>query len=309
MRLVFAGTPEVAVPSLRALLDSPQHEVVAVVTRPAGRAGRGRKQSVSPVQALATEAGLPVLSPQRAGDVDFLAQLREFQPDCCPVVAYGALLPVPALEIPRQGWVNLHFSLLPAWRGAAPVHAAILHSDDVTGASTFRIEEGLDTGPVYGMFTESIRPDDTAGTLLGRLAEAGAGLLLATMDGIEAGALRAEPQSSDGVSLAGKITVADAEVDWTKPGRHIDRLVRACTPAPGAWTTFRGERLKLGPVRLKGANDLASGQLRVEKNSVVVGTATSELELGQVQPPGRRMMPAADWARGVHLTEADRLGG
>jgi methionyl-tRNA formyltransferase len=308
MRLVFAGTPEVAVPSLRALLDS-RHEVVAVLTRPAARAGRGRKQTASPVEALAREAGLPVFSPQRPGEPEFLDQLRALRPDCCPVVAYGALLPRTALDVPTHGWVNLHFSLLPAWRGAAPVQAAILHGDDVTGASTFLIEEGMDTGPIYGVLTETIRPHDTSGALLTRLADAGAGLLVATMDGIEDGELRAEPQGSDGVSRAGKFTVADAAVDWAKPARHIDRLIRACTPAPGAWTTWRQERLKLGPVRLRGANELAPGRMRIEKNSVAVGTATVEVELGQVQPPGKRMMSAADWARGAHLSDEDTLGG
>ena len=179
--------------------------------------------------------------------------------DACPVVAYGALLPQRALDVPAHGWVNLHFSLLPAWRGAAPVQHAILHGDDVTGASTFLIEAGLDTGPVFGVVTEPIRPTDTSGDLLERLAVSGAGLLVATMDGIADGSLVPRPQPADGVSIAGKIGVADARVPWDAPARHVDRLVRACTPAPGAWTTFRGERLKLGPVRLRGANELAPG--------------------------------------------------
>ena len=307
MRLVFAGTPESAVPALRALLDS-SHDVVAVVTRPAARAGRGRRESVSPVAALAAEAGLRVLSPQRASEPEFLAELAALEPDVCPVVAYGALLPQSALEVPRIGWVNLHFSLLPAWRGAAPVQHAILHGDDITGASTFLIEAGLDTGPIFGVVTEEIRPTDTSGDLLERLAESGAGLLVATMDGLADGSLIAVPQALDGVSLAGKISVADAEVPWESPARHIDRLVRACTPAPGAWTTFRGERIKLGPVRLRGANDLGPGSLGVEKSSVAVGTASVEVELSTVQPPGKRPMPAADWARGVRIEAGERLG-
>jgi methionyl-tRNA formyltransferase len=317
---------------LRALLDSP-HEVVAVITRPSARAGRGRGERISPVAALAAEAGLPVLSPNRPGEPEFLAELAALEPDCCPVVAYGALLPPSALAVPPHGWVNLHFSLLPAWRGAAPVQAAILHGDDVTGASTFLIEQGLDTGPVFGVLTETIRPDDTAGTLLDRLAQAGTALLLATMDGLEAGALRPQPQSPDGVSLAGKITTADAEVAWNQPGRHIDRLIRACTPAPGAWTLFRGQRLKLGPVSVVEPPSvvepreevgvpplagepaetttprLAPGELRGEKNAVYVGTATAEVELGQVQPPGKKPMVAADWARGARLESGERLGG
>jgi methionyl-tRNA formyltransferase len=296
------------VPSLRALLDSSRHDVVAVVTRPPARAGRGRRESIQPVAELARDAGLPVLTPQRAGDTDFLAQLAELAPDCCPVVAYGALLPPSALAVPKHGWVNLHFSLLPAWRGAAPVQHAILHGDDVTGATTFLIEAGLDTGPVFGVVTETIRGDDTAGDLLERLALSGAGLLAATLDGIEDGSLIAVPQLPDGVSVAGKITVTDAKVDWTAPAQHIDRLVRACTPAPGAWTAFRGERLKLGPVRPQQVDTLAAGAVRVERNAVYAGTATADVELGTVQPPGKRPMAAADWARGTRPAEGDRLG-
>jgi methionyl-tRNA formyltransferase len=203
--------------------------------------------------------------------------------------------------------VTLHFSLLPAWRGAAPVQHALLRGDEVTGASTFLIEPGLDTGPVYGVVTETIRPDDTAGDLLERLAFSGAGLMTATMDGIEDGTVVAVAQSTEGVSIAPKLGVDDARVDWQAPGRHVDRSVRACTPAPGAWTTFRGERLKLGPVRLRGANDLPPGELRVGKTGVVVGTASIDVELGTVQPPGKRPMAAADWARGARIAEGDRF--
>lgn len=308
MRLAFAGTPATAVPTLRALLASPRHEVAAVITRPPAPAGRGRRVTGSPVAELATEAGVPVLTPHRPSDPDFLARLAALEIDCCPVVAYGALLPVAALAVPRHGWVNLHFSLLPVWRGAAPVQHAILRGDEVTGASTFLIESGLDTGPVYGVVTETIRPDDTAGTLLDRLAISGADLMVATMDGVADGTLVAVPQAADGMSLAPKITVEDARVDWTAPGRHIDRTIRACTPAPGAWTTFRGERLKLGPVRLCGANALAPGELRVERSAVSVGTSTIEVELGEVQPPGKRPMPAPDWARGARIESGERLG-
>ncbi len=307
MRLAFAGTPEAAVPALRALLGSPRHEVVAVITRPPARAGRGRQEQASPVEALAREAGIEVLSPQRPREPEFLAALSELAVDCCPVVAYGALLPQAALDVPRLGWVNLHFSLLPAWRGAAPVQHAILHGDDITGASTFLIEAGLDTGPVYGVVTEPIRPWDTAGDLLARLAESGAGLLSATMDGLADGTLVAQPQPSDGVSVAGKITVEDARVDWTAPAVRVDRLVRACTPAPGAWTVFRGERLKLGPVKVRPL-ELAPGATQATKSAVFVGTATEAVELGWVQPPGKRPMPAVDWARGARPEPGERLG-
>lgn len=247
MRLVFAGTPDPAVPSLRALLESPRHEVVAVVTRPDAPAGRGRKLVRSPVGLLADDAGIPVLTPARPSEPDFIARLAELAPDCCPVVAYGALVPRKALDVPRHGWVNLHFSLLPAWRGAAPVQAALRHGDEITGASTFLLEEGLDTGPVFGVVTEEVRPTDTASDLLGRLATSGAGLLVATLDGIEDGTLDARPQPAGGVSLAPKVTAADARVDWTAPPVAVDRLIRSVTPEPGAWTTFRDERLGLGP--------------------------------------------------------------
>jgi methionyl-tRNA formyltransferase len=222
-------------------------------------------------------------------------------------VAYGALIPPPVLAIPTHGWVNLHFSLLPAWRGAAPVQHAVLHGDDVTGASTFQLEAGLDTGPVFGVVTETIGPDDTAGDLLDRLAISGAGLLLATLDGIEDGSLVAVPQPGDGVSFAPKLSVDDARVDWTQPGRHVERLVRACTPQPGPWTTFRDERLKLGPVRVRGANDLAPGEIRADRSGVAVGTGSIAVDLVEVQPSGKRPMSAADWARGARIATGERF--
>ncbi|MFD5320879.1 methionyl-tRNA formyltransferase [Streptomyces sp. NPDC127098] len=308
MRLVFAGTPEVAVPALDALLASDRHQVVAVVTRPDAPAGRGRRLVPSPVAERAAEAGIEILRPRRPRDPDFLDRLRAIDPDCCPVVAYGALLPRVALDIPRHGWVNLHFSLLPAWRGAAPVQHAVLAGDEITGACTFQIEEGLDSGPVYGVLTEAIRPEDTSGDLLTRLAFAGAGLLAHTMDGVEDGTLRAEPQPAEGISLAPKITVEDAAVDWSAPALRVHRQVRACTPAPGAWTVFRGERLKLRQVTMvPDRDDLAPGELAAEKHAVHVGTASHAVELVWVQPQGKKPMRAADWARGVRVAAGERL--
>ncbi|MEU8580001.1 methionyl-tRNA formyltransferase [Streptomyces abikoensis] len=310
MRLVFAGTPEVAVPALDALIASDRHEVVAVVTRPDAPAGRGRRLVASPVAERAEEAGIEVLKPVRPRDEDFLARLREIAPDCCPVVAYGALLPKAALEIPTHGWVNLHFSLLPAWRGAAPVQHSILAGDDMTGASTFQIEEGLDSGPVYGVLTEHIRPTDTSGDLLTRLAFAGSGLLAATMDGIEDGTLKAVPQPADGITLAPKISVEDARIDWAAPALRADRVVRGCAPAPGAWTTFRGERLKVMSVALDPARtELAPGEIAAAKNSVHVGTGSHAVRLQWVQPQGKKPMQAADWARGVRIAPGEKLGG
>jgi methionyl-tRNA formyltransferase len=262
------------------------------------------------VAALADEARIPVLTPRRPSDPGFLAQLTELAPDCCPVVAYGALVPRAALDIPRQGWVNLHFSLLPAWRGAAPVQAAVRHGDEVTGATTFLLEEGLDTGPTFGVVTETVRPADTAGDLLGRLATSGAALLLATMDGIADGTLRPQPQPSDGVSHAPKVTTADAHVEWALPPLAVDRLIRSVTPEPGAWSTFRGDRLGLGPVAP--ATDaeppvLKPGELHVEKRRVLVGTAAAPLQLGEVLPVGKRAMPAPDWARGARIEPGEQL--
>ena len=308
MRLVFVGTPQTAVPSLQALLKSDEHDVVAVLTRPHARAGRGRREVASPVEQAAMDADIPVLAPRRLSDPDFLEQLTELQADCCPVVAYGALIPAAALAIPLHGWVNLHFSLLPAWRGAAPVQHAILHGDEITGASTFHIETGLDTGPVYGVVTEEIRPTDTAGALLERLARSGADLLLATMHGISGGSLVPRPQPADGVSVAPKITVDNAKIDWTAPAVQIDRLIRACTPAPGAWTVLRGQRLKLGPVRVATGDRLAAGELRAGKHSVLVGTASTPVELSDVHAPGKRPVPASDWARGIRPSSGERLG-
>ncbi|MFI6940036.1 methionyl-tRNA formyltransferase [Streptomyces sp. NPDC050418] len=309
MKLVFAGTPEVAVPALDALIASGRHEVAAVVTRPDAPAGRGRRLVASPVAERAEEAGIEVLKPRRPRDEDFLARLREIEPDCCPVVAYGALLPKVALDVPARGWVNLHFSLLPAWRGAAPVQHAIMAGDQITGASTFLIEEGLDSGPVYGTVTEEVRATDTSGDLLTRLAFAGAGLLEATMDGIEDGSLLAVPQPVDGISLAPKITVEDAAVDWAAPALRVDRVVRGCTPAPGAWTVFRGERLKLIAVApVTDRTDLAAGVLDAGKNNVYVGTGSHAVELLWVQPQGKKPMKAADWARGVRIGSGETLG-
>lgn len=305
MRLVFAGTPAAAVPSLEALLGS-RHEVAAVVTRPDAPAGRGLKLVPSPVAERAAAAGVEILRPARPRDPEFVDRLREIAPDCCPVTAYGALIPEHVLEIPPQGWVNLHFSLLPAWRGAAPVQHAIWHGDDVTGATTFRLVREMDAGPTFGVLTEPIRESDTAGSLLERLSVAGAGLLVTTLDLIESGQVEARPQPAEGVSLAPKVTTADAEVNWKLAAPAIDRLIRACTPAPGAWTLLDETRIKLGPVAVARPEDTAGaepgpGELIVLRNDVLVGTGTRPVRLGDVQAHGKRRMTAAEWARGLRL--------
>jgi len=311
MRLVFAGTPAAALPALNAIAES-DHELVAVLTRPDSRAGRGRNTVASPVARRAEELDIEVLRPERPTDPAFLETLSTLAPDACPVVAYGALIPPAALEIPQHGWINLHFSLLPAWRGAAPVQRSIMAGDDVTGATTFRLEAGLDTGPVYGVLTEPIGPRDTAGDLLHRLAEAGARLVVDTLNGLETGTLEPRPQPSDGVSLAPRLSAEDAHVDWRLPSQIVDRRIRGCTPAPGAWTLLNNERLGLGPIRPLSPDEssapLGPGELSIGKHSVLVGTASTPVELGEVRAPGRRPMAAADWARGARPSAGQRLG-
>jgi methionyl-tRNA formyltransferase len=322
VRLLFAGTPATAVPSLEALLVA-RHELVAVLTRPDAPAGRGRRLTPSPVAVRAEEAGLEVIKAARLGDPELLDRLRALQPDAAAIVAYGALVPPDALAVPTLGWVNLHFSLLPAWRGAAPVQRALLHGDDVTGATTFRLDEGLDTGPVLGVLTEAVRPRDTTGELLDRLAHAGAGLLVGTLDALEAGDITPQPQPAEGVSLAPKLTPDDARVDWSSPAFHIDRLVRACTPAPGAWTTWGDDRLGLGPVTVLDGPvtpvggrpppdetrlPTEPGEVRVTRDAVLVGGGDGRvLLLGDVRPPGKRAMAADAWARGVRGLDGARF--
>lgn len=332
MRLLFAGTPSTAIASLDALLAS-HHEVLAVLTRPDAPVGRGRRLTPSPVAVRALEADVEVLKASRLRDPDLLDRLRALGPDAAAIVAYGALVPPDALAIPPLGWVNLHFSLLPAWRGAAPVQHALLRGDDVTGATTFRLDEGLDTGPVLGVLTETVRPRDTTGELLDRLAHAGAGLLVATLDALERGDLHPEPQPAQGISLAPKLSRDDARVDWSAPAFHIDRQVRACTPAPGAWTTWGEDRVGLGPVavideavpgspgeaaptqvgeaaptQVAEAAPAEPGQVRVTRGEVLVGCGGGRMvRLGEVRPPGKRAMAADAWARGVRGLDGARL--
>ncbi|MGY0541285.1 methionyl-tRNA formyltransferase [Nocardioides sp. YJ-D4] len=299
MKVVFAGTPEVAVPSLNAIAAS-RHELVGVVTRPDAAQGRSKRLVPSPVAQRAEELGVPVLKPEHPREPEFQAELKALEPDCCPVVAYGAMLPQSALDIPRHGWVNLHFSLLPAYRGAAPVQRAVWAGEEISGATTFRIVKAMDAGPVFGTMTQALAPDETSGSLFEKLTEGGARLLVSTLDGIEDGSLEAREQPTDGVTYADKITVEDAQIDWTQSAVAIDRQIRACTPAPGAWTLLDGERFKVGPVTM--AEDTAApGELVVRKNEVLVGTGTTAVRLGRVKAFGKKEMPAADWARGVRL--------
>ncbi len=307
MRILFAGTPAPALPSLRRLIDSPSHDVVAVLTRPDAPTGRRGTPMPSPVAQLALDAGIAVLRPPRPNSSDVIDEITALAPDCCAVVAYGALLGAELLAVPMHGWVNLHFSLLPAWRGAAPVQAAIAAGDTVTGATTFRIELALDSGPVFGIVTETIRAGDTAGELLDRLALSGAALLEATLDGISDGSITPVPQPCEGVSLAPKVSVDEARIRWDLPAHVIERRIRAMTPNPGAWTMIGDMRIKVGPVSIEESSDAVEpGVVMAEKTRVLVGTGSVPVQLGQIQPPGKKQMAAADWARGARLDAAVR---
>ncbi|KHO29417.1 methionyl-tRNA formyltransferase [Corynebacterium minutissimum] len=306
MRIIFAGTPEPAVVALEKLIAS-RHEVAAVITRPDARRGRGRTLHPSPVKALAEKHGIEVLTPTTlkpgTEDGDALrARLAELSPEAIPVVAYGNLITEDLLQVPAHGWVNLHFSLLPAWRGAAPVQASIAAGDEVTGATTFRIDKGLDTGDILATLEERIQPTDTADDLLTRLAYAGADLLVETMDGLEDGSISPQPQEGE-PTYAHKIATEDARIEWAQPADVIDRHIRAHTPGPGAWTLLGESRLKVGPVSLAAAEpgeaELRPGEVRFAKKEVVVGTGSAPVRLGQIQPPGKKMMNAADWGRGL----------
>jgi methionyl-tRNA formyltransferase len=308
VRVVFAGTPEPAIPSFRRLIESARHDVIAVLTRPDAAAGRRGRPAPSPVAQLALDNGIPLLRPPRPNSAEFVAELAELAPDCCAVVAYGALLGDGLLAVPGNGWINLHFSLLPAWRGAAPVQAAIAAGDSVTGATTFQIERSLDSGPVYGVVTETIRPTDTAGDLLGRLSVSGAALLESTVDGVADGILTAVPQPADGVTIAPKITVDEARIRWDLPAHMVERRIRAVTPQPGAWTVIGDQRFKLGPVSVQAdaPEALQPGEIRATRDGVRVGTGSGPVILDRIQPPGKKPMIAADWARGARLADGER---
>ncbi|WP_066285611.1 methionyl-tRNA formyltransferase [Arthrobacter sp. B6] len=302
MRVLFAGTPAVAVPSLDALVQA-GFDVVAVLTRPDAPVGRKRVLTPSPVAQRAAELGIDVIRAARV-DAEVTAKIAAVNPDVAAIVAYGGLIPPAALGVPRHGWINLHFSLLPAWRGAAPVQRAVIAGDDVTGAVTFQLEAGLDTGPVFGTLTESVGPEDTAGLLLERLSHSGAVLLAQTLSAVDAGKAAPQPQQGD-VSLAPKLTLEDGRIDWGQPALAIGRRARGVTPEPGAWTTLDGQRVKLEPVRLRPeVTDLGPGALMLSGKSVLAGTGSHAVELTRIQPSGKKMMAAADWARGMASLES-----
>ena len=291
VRIAFAGTPLAAVPTLTALLAS-NHEVVLVVTRPDAPAGRGRTLTASPVAEVAGVSGIPVLKTSHLAEhKDKFADV-----DCVVVVAFGAMVPKDLLDVPKHGWINVHFSLLPQWRGAAPVQYAILSGDEFTGVTTFRIDEGLDTGPMLAYLTTQIHPSETSSELLDRLSIEGAQLALATLTGIENGSILPLHQPIDGISNAPKITVADARIRWNDPALAVDRRIRAVTKEPGAWTTSGEVRIKLQPVTVTPhVVDLAPGEVVVRDGEVLVGTGSHAVALSEVQEAGRNLTDAKVW--------------
>ena len=312
MRVVFFGTPQAAVPTLHALLAS-SHEVAAVVTRPdQPRHHRGGRPEPSPVKRAALDAGLPVLEPERGRDPALPGQLAAIAADMGVTCAFGYLLPAAVLEAFPRGVLNLHFSLLPAYRGPAPVQRALLDGVTVTGVSTFLLDEGMDSGPLLLTEEVPVAPDEDAGALTARLAETGARLVVATLDALQAGAIRPRPQPRDGVSLAPKVTPAEARLDFTLPAERLHHAVRAFAPTPGAWTLWRGRRLKVlrsAVAPPAAAPPPAPAELALGPGgTLLAGTGDGVLELRLVQPEGRRAMPGGDFARGARLAPGARLG-
>ncbi|MDU0967808.1 MAG: methionyl-tRNA formyltransferase [Actinomycetaceae bacterium] len=300
MKCVFAGTPDTAVPVLQALIDSP-HEVTAVLTRPPARKGRRRQLVPSPVHQAAEAAGIDVLTPRTLKDPEVQAQVRALDADVVVVVAYGLIIPKELLHAFPHGWINLHFSLLPRWRGAAPVQRAIMEGDTVTGVSVFQIEEGLDTGPVYAQYPYPILPEVTTPQLMASLARHGAEVTLAVVDGFAAGTATPREQEDRGVTYASMVHSSDAHVNFADPAEVIERQVRALADNPGCWAMLGEKRMKIGRVVLENTANLAPGRLSVGKNEVRVGTGTKDLLIASIAAPGKRLMPAGDWARGAHL--------
>ncbi|MCW4384355.1 methionyl-tRNA formyltransferase [Salinibacterium sp. SYSU T00001] len=296
MRVVFAGSPEAAVPTLSVLAAS-HHEVVGVITREDSPQGRKRVMTPTPVALAAGELGLPVIRANRLGE-EVERSVSALEPDLGVIVAYGGLVREPLLSMPRLGWINLHFSLLPRWRGAAPVQRALIAGDEITGASVFQLVEELDAGDVYGVLTQRIGPHDTAGDLLASLAESGAGLVARVVDGLEAGTARSEPQVGD-VTLAPKLSLAHGRVDFARHPALVSAQIRGVTPEPGAFAELDGARLKILEIGGVSADTpLAPGEVAAIDGRILVGTDAAALELRKVQPAGKKPMSAGDWFRG-----------
>lgn len=304
MRLAFMGTPDFAVPTLRALIDS-GHEIARVYSQPPRRAGRGKAVRPSPVQRAAEEAGLPVETPESFRDADVLARFAALDLDAAVVIAYGQILPPGALAAPRLGCFNVHASLLPRWRGAAPIQRAIMAGDAETGIAIMQMEEGLDTGPVLSIARTPIGPEDTAGTLHDRLAEMGAGLMVEALDDVAAGRATAQPQPAEGVTYATKIEKAEARIDWTRPAFELDRHIRGLAPFPGAWCEINGERVKLLMSRPEQGEGVPGTAL---DDHLLIACGEGALRLTRLQRSGRGASDAVDMLRGFPIPVGSVLG-
>jgi methionyl-tRNA formyltransferase len=304
---VFFGTPHWAVPSLTALLAS-EIEVAAVVTNPDRASGRGLQARASPVKMAAITAGTEVIQPERVRDRAFVARVAELRPEVACVVAYGKLLPAELLAVPSLGFVNAHFSLLPAYRGAAPVQWTLIKGEQVTGISIMRLSEGMDEGPLLATQSVAVDPADTAATLGERLAHAAAPLLVRTLLGYRDGLVEATPQAEQGVSYAPKLTSKDVRIDWSRRAHDIHNLIRGANPEPGAWSTFRGKRMKLlETTPLDEVLDGAAGRLRPGPDGLMVVCGSGTLVVTRAQLEGKRPLPGVEIGRGLHLQEGDRF--
>jgi len=306
MRTVFFGTPQWAVPSLEALLES-DIEVAAVVTNPDRPAGRGMEVRASPVKVLALRAGLEVLQPQRARAPEFHDSLALLAPDVATVVAYGKILPPSLLAIPWLGFVNLHFSLLPEYRGAAPVQRAVMDGRPTSGVSIMVLTEGMDEGPILSRTEEPVGAKDTAGSLGDRLAEIGSSALVDALAAYGDGELEPVEQDHDRATYAPKISTDEAAIDWRRASVAIRNQVRGLNPAPGAWTALRGKRLKVWAAEPSDEGGLAPGELYATRGALIAGTGDGALELTQIQLQGKRPATGADAARGLRLARGERF--
>lgn len=309
MRVLFAGTPASAVPVLKYLLES-EHEVVGVLTRRPARSGRGRKLCPSPVAQTAEEAGITVYSPSSLKDTQQRPDFAALNADVAVVVAYGLMIPEDLLDVFPHGWLNLHYSLLPKWRGASPVQHSRMAGEEITGVSIFRIDEGMDTGPIYAVDPIRVAPQTTADLLLQRLTDTGIGLLPHVLGALETGKAKAHPQASEGASYAPLLTKVDAQIPWEKSAEEIANLICAFTSQPGAWTLLPdGKRLSIYPViEMKDHDTLQPGQVLVTKHEITVGTGTNDVKLTFVTPAGKREMAADAWGRGQHYGEEFYFG-
>ena len=297
MKLVFAGTPEVALPSLTALAGT-DHEIVSVITRADAPLGRKRTLTPSPVAQAAIARGLPVLKTNRL-DAEATEAIHALQPDLGVIVAYGGIVRDPLLSVPRLGWINLHFSLLPRWRGASPVQRAVIAGDELTGAAVFQLVPELDAGDVFGCFSQPLGAHSTSGILLEQLSHTGAELLVRVVSELAAGTARAVPQTGE-VTLAPKLLRDDARIDFNQPAASVYSRIRGVTPEPGAFTTVNGAVLKLLEVAPTADEaNLPAGMIQQREKTVLVGTQTEPLVLLRVQPAGKTAMSANDWWRGV----------